>query len=203
MARSTRTSAGAGSGRPLIEDSMRGSVSSQAIGSRRRQREAADLRLVVERAPAGRHRAARGQWASSRLRYFFEMVRPNLDDIPERTLPDGLEIRPIDVVARDARCGMPTSRHSRITGAASTAPRSTSSAGSSNPNTDLSLWVVAFDGDEVAGGVLNGIDREQNEQLGIQRGWLNSVFTRREWRRRGLARRLIVESFRRPSRSRA
>ena len=32
-------------------------------------------------------------------------------------------------------------------------------------------------------------------ELGIQRGWLDSVFTRRAWRRRGLARALIVRSL--------
>src|SRR6185503_12542563 len=57
------------------------------------------------------------------------------------------------------------------------------------------IWVVAFDGDEVAGGVLNTIDAEQNAALGLQRGWLSSVFTRRAWRRRGLATALIARSL--------
>jgi len=61
---------------------------------------------------------------------------------------------------------------------------------------DLSMWVVAFDGDEVAGGIINGIDPEQNRAAGVQRGWLQSVFTRRPWRRRGLATALIAESLR-------
>jgi hypothetical protein len=29
------------------------------------------------------------------IRYFYEMVRPTLDDIVEFSLPDGLEIRPV------------------------------------------------------------------------------------------------------------
>jgi ribosomal protein S18 acetylase RimI-like enzyme len=64
-----------------------------------------------------------------------------------------------------------------------------------SPDADPSLWLVAWDGDEVAGGVFNGIYREQNEALGIRRGWLDSVFTRRPWRRRGLARALIFRSL--------
>jgi mycothiol synthase len=43
--------------------------------------------------------------------------------------------------------------------------------------------------------VLNGINAEENEQLGLKRGWLDSVFTRRPWRGRGLARALIGRSI--------
>ena len=35
-----------------------------------------------------------------------------------------------------------------------------------DPPTDLSLWVVAFDGDEIAGGIINVIDAAENEALG-------------------------------------
>ena len=63
------------------------------------------------------------------------------------------------------------------------------------PSTDMSMWLVAFDGDEVAGGVINAIDENENAALGVQRGWLNSVFTRRAWRRRGLAAALIARSL--------
>ena len=55
--------------------------------------------------------------------------------------------------------------------------------------------MIAFDGDEVAGGILNAIDAAENEALGLRRGWLASVFTRRAWRRRGLATALIARSL--------
>jgi mycothiol synthase len=45
----------------------------------------------------------------------------------------------------------------------------------------------------VAGAVLNGIHRRSDG--GADEGWLDSVFTRRPWRRRGLARALIVRSL--------
>lgn len=129
-------------------------------------------------------------------RWFFEMVRPDLDDIPEVALPDGLEIRPIDVsLARrvwDADIEAFQDHWGGFDGSPENLQRWLDT-----PTTDLSLWVIAFDGDEAAGGVLNAIDPEQNAALGIQRGWMNSVFTRRAWRRRGLASALIVESFRR------
>ena len=54
------------------------------------------------------------------------------------------------------------------------------------------LWLVAFDGDEVAGAVLNGIHVDAD---GARSGWLDSIFTRRPWRQRGLARALIARSL--------
>jgi mycothiol synthase len=128
-------------------------------------------------------------------RWFFEMVRPTLDDLPARAMPDGLEIRPIhpdlarqvwhaDVEAFQDHWGGFDGSEAHL------------QRWLDNPKTDLSIWVVAFDGDEVAGGVINSIDPDQNAALGIQRGWLSSVFTRRAWRRRGLASALIAESFR-------
>ena len=128
------------------------------------------------------------------VRYFFDMVRPHLEDIEDVPLPDGLEIRPIgpdltravwdaDIEAfRDHWGGFDHSEEQL-------------QRWLSSPSNDLSLWLVAFDGDEIAGGVINSIDVHQNEAMGFQRGWLSSVFTRRPWRRRGLARALIARSL--------
>ena len=55
--------------------------------------------------------------------------------------------------------------------------------------------MVAWDGDEVAGAVVNTIYSHENEAIGRRRGWLDSVFTRRAWRKRGLASALIARSL--------
>jgi GNAT superfamily N-acetyltransferase len=127
-------------------------------------------------------------------RWFFDMVRPTLDDIPDLPIPDGLELRPIDVsLARqvwDADIEAFADHWGGFDHSEEHLQRWLDS-----PTTDLSLWVVAFDGDEVAGGIINSIDEEQNAALGVRRGWLNSVFTRRAWRRRGLATGLIAHSL--------
>jgi ribosomal protein S18 acetylase RimI-like enzyme len=60
---------------------------------------------------------------------------------------------------------------------------------------DPSLHVVAFDGDEIAGASINAIYRQANADMGVLHGWLDSVFTRRPWRRRGLARALVARSL--------
>jgi ribosomal protein S18 acetylase RimI-like enzyme len=128
------------------------------------------------------------------VRWFFEMVRPNLEDVPDLPLPDGLEVRPItrELAKRfwDADIESFRDHWGGFDGSDVQFERWMAS-----PNNDLSLWVAAFDGDEVAGGVLNRINPEQNAALGILRGTLASVFTRRPWRRRGVAHALIARSL--------
>lgn len=128
-------------------------------------------------------------------RWFFDMVRPTLDDIPEIPLPEGFEIRPIDMAnARqfwDADIEAFLDHWGGFDRSEENLQRWLH-----DPSTDLSIWVAAFDGDEIAGGIVNAIDPAQNAALGVQRGWLQSVFTRRAWRRRGLASALIAESLR-------
>lgn len=128
------------------------------------------------------------------VRHFYEMVRPTLDDIRHDTLPTGLEVRPAapehirplfdaDAEAfRDHWGGVDTSEAAfrRWT---------------DDPRFDPSLFVVAWEGDQIAAGVFNVIDSAENEKHGYARGILGAVFTRRPWRRRGLARALISRSF--------
>jgi mycothiol synthase len=65
-----------------------------------------------------------------------------------------------------------------------------------SPQFKPDLWQVAWDGDQIAGGVLNFIDEEANKQFNLKRGWTDPIFTRRPWRKRGLARALLMRSLR-------
>ncbi len=67
---------------------------------------------------------------------------------------------------------------------------------STEPELDPTLWQVAWAGDEVAGMVLNFVPREENERLGLSRGWTDPICVRRPWRRKGVARALILRSLR-------
>lgn len=129
------------------------------------------------------------------VRWFFDMEVAIDGQLPEPpALPDGIEVRSgtfelarrvweADIEAfRDHWGGWDTSEASFRRWIDS-------------PEFDPELQVLAFDGDEVAAGVLNAIYPAENEALGVRRGWLDSVFTRRRWRRRGLARALIVRSL--------
>lgn len=142
---------------------------------------------------AGAHALLR-KFGYEKVRWFFEMTRPVNEPIPDVPMPDGLEVRPVrpemlrqiwdaDVEAFQDHWGGFDSSDASF------------KRWQEDPSFDPSLWVIAYDGDEVAGGVVNGIDAEENAALGVKRGWLHSVFTRRPWRRRGLARALIARSL--------
>jgi mycothiol synthase len=127
-------------------------------------------------------------------RWFFDMVRPTLEDIAEPPLPGGLELRQVaagelrqlwdaDVEAFRDHWGGFDGSEERFT------------EWQHDPKFDPSLFVVAWDGDEIAGGVINEINETENAAFGRRRGWLASVFVRRPWRRRGLARAVVARSL--------
>jgi mycothiol synthase len=128
------------------------------------------------------------------VRYGFLMRRDLSEPIPDAPMPDGLELRP--VVAAD---------HRRIWEADVEAFRDHWEAGVrteadfehffANPDLDVSMWQVAWEGDEVAGSIVNTIYPEENAQVGLEVGWLDHVSVRRPWRGRGLASALIVRSL--------
>ncbi len=127
-------------------------------------------------------------------RYFFEMLRPTLDDVQEFPLPEGLDVRPVrpedyrEIWAADLEAfadhwgGQDLSEE-------------TFQRFFSGPDFEPDLWRVAWEGDEVAGQCNNMIMRELNEQTGTRRGLLAGVSVRRPWRGRGLARALVFQSL--------
>lgn len=125
-----------------------------------------------------------------------EMRRPDFEAIPEFPLPDGLEVRPIDPADR--------AMHRRVYEAdmesfqdhwGATPPTEEGfKEFIGSPSFDPTLWRVAFDGDEIAGQILNYLDPVEPD--GTRTGWTESISTRRPWRRRGLARALLALSLR-------
>jgi len=128
------------------------------------------------------------------VRWFFDMVRPTLDELPDIALAPGFELRPATPEHYSAIWR--ANRESfRDHWGGSDESEAAMHRFFDSPHADPALWLIAWEGDEIAGGVLNSIRPEENEALGIRRGWLDSVFTRRTWRRRGLARALIARSL--------
>lgn len=131
----------------------------------------------------------------TRIRSGFEMRRPLTGALPEFALPEGLELRPVTpdqhrvILDADNEAFRDHWGHREMT-------EGDIIARFANVDTDTSLWCVAWDGDEVAGSVINMVFRDENEQLGIRRGWLDHVTVRRAWRGRGLAKALCAASFR-------
>ncbi len=129
------------------------------------------------------------------IRFGFEMRRFLSGRLPERTLPVGIEMRPVtpdqhraifdaDNEAFEDHWGhRPPGEGDYV-------------AQFQGPSVDTSLWRVAWDGDQVAGVVMNTIYQTENQRLGIRRGWLEHVSVRRPWRGRGVAKALCAASLR-------
>ncbi len=129
------------------------------------------------------------------ITYAAEMVRPSVTDLPDHPLPDGLEVRPVtddqlreiweaDIEAFRDHWGYvePTEvGYTRFL---------------AYPYNDPTLWKVAWDEEGVAGQVRSFINPEENAENGRERGWTENISTARRWRRRGVAKALIVESIR-------
>ncbi len=127
------------------------------------------------------------------VRYGFRMSR-SLEDIPEAELPEGIEARPVKM--EDTL---------KIWEASVEAFRD--HWGFSEPDEDEfesyktskffqpDLWQVAWDGNEVVSSVMNYINHDENEKYNQKLGWTENISTRRAWRRRGIARALIVRSM--------
>ncbi len=128
------------------------------------------------------------------VRHFFTMVRPDLENIPESPLPAGLEVRPVEMndlqAIRDAMV-----EAFRDHWGFNEENELTVEQWVENPNFDPSLWKVAWEGDQVAGMVLSYIDDRENQAYNRKRGWTEDISVRRPWRRRGLARALLVQSL--------
>ena len=129
------------------------------------------------------------------ITYEAEMVRPTVDDLPDCPLPEGLEIRPVtkdqirEIWEADAEAfrdhwGFVEQTEARY------------QQFLAFPYMDTSLWKIAWDDEGVAGQVKSFIDTAQNEEHGRKRGWTEAISTARRWRRRGVAKALIVESIR-------
>ena len=131
------------------------------------------------------------------VRYSFEMLRPTLDDIPDCALPAGIEVRPVE-----------REQSRRIWEAETEAFAGHWGAGADNgseerwqefladPFTDLPLWQVAWDGDQIVGMVRPFINDDENAHFGVRRGWCENISTRAPWRGRGVASALISRALR-------
>ena len=129
------------------------------------------------------------------VRYFFEMLRPTLDQVEVPPLPDGLELRGVRDGAGYRRLFDADAEAFLDHWGGFEASDETFQEWLDEPDFDPSLFVIAWDGDEIAGAVINSIDENENELLHRRRGLPASVFVRRQWRRRGLAAALVARSL--------
>jgi ribosomal protein S18 acetylase RimI-like enzyme len=131
----------------------------------------------------------------SPARYFYQMKRSIQDSIPSRQLPQGLEIKPVDTQEKLLKAMWANDEafkdhwaHIPLTEKAIESWQQTSTF-------DPSLWKVAWDGDKVAGGVLNFVDQKENEIFSRKRGYTEEITTQRAYRGKGVASALIATSI--------
>lgn len=124
-----------------------------------------------------------------------DLVRRDLEHIPDKRLPDGVEIRPVD------------ESHLRVIYEADR--DAFADHWGSRPHTDSdwteflgfahrdeSLWKVAWAGERVVGQVRGFVNVEENERFDRKRGWAEFISTAADWRGRGVASALICETLR-------
>jgi len=128
-------------------------------------------------------------------RHFFLMSRSLDAHLPKLALPPGLEIRPVEPEHMRAIWDAMEEAFLDHWGFM---PRNDDDYQKwlKRPNTDVRLWKVAWDGDQVAGLSLNHIYQGERERLGFLQSWTEPICVRKAWRQRGLARVLLVESQR-------
>jgi mycothiol synthase len=130
------------------------------------------------------------------IRYYYEMVRPTLDNILDFPLPDGIEIRPANPDHYRAiwKAVEETSQdewgYKKLTD-------DDYQEWLTSPDFQPHLWQVAWDinTNQVVGSVLAYIQHDENKQFSRKRGYTEGIGVVRSWRRRGLARALISRSL--------
>jgi GNAT superfamily N-acetyltransferase len=129
--------------------------------------------------------------------YLLALLRPLAESIPDLPLPIGVEVRPVrpehyrtvwDAAAEAMRDERTFTEEERNGEAFERYVKSS--------NFSPDLWQIAWEGDEVAGGVQNYIDKDENSELKRRWGHTEDIFVRRRWRRKGLAHALIARSCR-------
>ena len=122
------------------------------------------------------------------VRYYFEMQRPLLDgSLPDMLLPAGLALRPPlpehyrAIWEAGAECFRDQQEYVALS-------EEDYQAWVATPGLDPSLWLVAWDGDQLAGAAINVIHHGAW-------GETDDLFVRRPWRKQGLGRALLAGSL--------
>ena len=122
------------------------------------------------------------------------LVRPDLDDIPERGLPPGVEVRPVDPdqVRRIWEVHWEAFRGEWDFREATVEDIDREIAG---PHNDTALWKIAWAGDQIVGQVKSFINPDENAERGYLRGYTEFISVHKDWRNKGIAGALLAMSL--------
>lgn len=125
-------------------------------------------------------------------RDFCRLIRPTLDDLPDVPIPDGISIRNYDPDADRERTLTALVEAFRDHWSNRPVSAEEWAYWTSQPERRFDLWLLAWDGDEIAGMCLCELEEAYNKARDTQSGLVDEVAVRRPWRRRGLGTALIV-----------
>jgi mycothiol synthase len=128
------------------------------------------------------------------VRFMNRMARDLSGPIEIPAMPAGLEIQPVPETHQRVLLSALDEAFRDHWGHAPI-PENAYEQWTTSPHFNPALWQVAWDGEEIAAGILNFVDKEANRQFKINRGWTDPIFTRRPWRKRGLAHALLMRSL--------
>lgn len=129
------------------------------------------------------------------VRWGYQMLRADLENIPDLPLPERLEVRPVEPAHYEA-IRLALNEAFQDSWGATRFRAEWLEEWQESSTFDPSLWQVAWDGGEIAGTVLPFIDDQENREYDRKRGHTEYICTRRPWRRQGLARALIARALR-------
>lgn len=152
--------------------------------------------VFVTEGEAGRAAMLRGAGYAP-ARHFLLMQRPTLDDIPDFALPDGFDVRPVEPAHWRPIFDAHMDALRGLWGVAPPRPGDYE-RWTTLPTFQPQLWQVAWHTatDQVAGQVKPFINAEQNTTQNRRRGETEFISVGAPWRRRGLARALVVSALR-------
>ncbi|MBN2047238.1 MAG: GNAT family N-acetyltransferase [Anaerolineaceae bacterium] len=128
------------------------------------------------------------------VRYFYMMTRPIDMPLIDAPLPNGLVVRPPredeyrKVFSAVNEAFKDHYGHSELT-------EEQIQSWMKMPTFQPHLWKIAWDGDEIAGNVLNYIAEAENKEYHRKRGYTETISVRRPWRKMGVARALLTQSI--------
>jgi mycothiol synthase len=128
--------------------------------------------------------------------FLFGMVRSNLHDVPDLPLPVGIEVHPVKQsdlkkIWNSAKEAFRDGREFTEEKWSEQEYRRRNEAATFMPE----LWQIAWEDNEVVGGVHNHIDKEENEAFNRRWGHTEQIFVSRRWRHKGIAKALISRSL--------
>ncbi len=144
-----------------------------------------DLRLLVE------------EEGYRPVRHLYLMVRTDLDQVRLLPPPAGIDVRPVGPgdqlaawrAAGDAFREEPTYDDESWSEDAFRVQKA------SGHTFQPDLWQIAWAGNEIVGGVFAWVDDAENEAYARTWGYTGVIFTRRDWRNRGLASALVTRAI--------